>query len=151
MDFRFSLVLIGFLAVAFTVLVQQRCKGQMVPNAPVRDFSLPRFGDNGYKIWSLSGTEGHYISPERIDVIDMSLRLFSGDEWGAVEMQIVSPQASLFIQQNHARSSEKILVEGKSYRVEGRDWAWDGNQKKVIVQKDVHAIFNETLSILLIP
>ena len=38
---------------------------RLSPHAPVREFKLPRFAENGYTEWVLQGSSGHYES--RID------------------------------------------------------------------------------------
>ena len=68
-------------------------------NAPVSEFSLPKFGENGFKAWDLSGKSGRYVSNERIDIEQLRLRLFSGDEAARVEVTIESPQAVVNPQQ----------------------------------------------------
>lgn len=119
---------------------------RIVPDAPVKNFSLPRFGEQGYKIWDLRGEEGRYINSERIDVTYMSLRIFSGDACVALETQIESPMASLFIQLNQARSFHRLTVQGAHYKVEGKNWFWDGNKHKILVHEAVHVTFQQSLT-----
>ncbi len=118
---------------------------QMLPSTPVLDFSLPRFGEDGYKIWDLKGSEGYYINAERVDVTDMILCIFSGDASGTVETCIESPKASIFINLSQARSLEPLKINNFSYTIEGKDWIWDGKQNKIIVHQDVHVVFNQQL------
>ena len=148
MNCRFSILLVRLFVVVVALLLQQRCAADMTPSAPVRHFRMPRFGKDGYKVWDFSGREGHYISREHIEVIDMTLRVFSGDARGVVETQIKSPEAVLFIQRSYAHSPQQLSIEGIGYHVEGRDWIWDGKQKKIIVQEDVHVVFDQRLQIL---
>ena len=127
-------------------IVHSTSPSRMVSSAPVRDFSLPRFGKDGYKIWNLKGSQGSYISPERIDVVDMTLCTFSGDERMEVETCMESPQASISIQENQASSEETLNINNLSYHIEGKEWIWDGNLKKIIIQRDVHVTFNQELN-----
>lgn len=136
------LILVGL---ALASSVYSTPPSQMVSSAPVREFSLPRFGKDGYKIWNLKGSEGYYINEERIDVVNMILCIFSGDARGEVETCIESPQASIFIKQNQARSDETLQINNLSYHIEGEKWIWDGNQKKIVVQQNVHVTFNQEL------
>ena len=48
--------------------------GQMAPNAPVKNFRLPRFADNGYTQWVLQGARGIYDSEEQVRVEGMEDR-----------------------------------------------------------------------------
>ncbi len=70
-------------------------QAQMTPSAPVQNFRLPRFGDNGYTQWVLQGGKGIYDSAEQIRIEEMALRVYSGDERMALEMTMDSPEATL--------------------------------------------------------
>lgn len=109
----------------------------MVPDAPVMGFKLPRFGENTYKLWTLEGKEGNYVSSKQVDIVDMLLTTFSGDESVALETRIESPEASVWIEQSKATGSKFIVVQGKDFIIMGRNWEWDGSEKRVTINQDV--------------
>ena len=121
----------------------------MLPDAPVRNFRLPMFGPEGYRIWELRGLEGRYVDENRVDVTDMTLRIFSSLDPAKVETEILSPQATMRIQQNKAEGNESITVTGDHYVIKGRKWQWDGNEHRVVIDEDVKVIFFEGLRGLL--
>ena len=51
----------------------------MTPNAPIQNFRLPRFADNGYTQWVLQGAQGIYDSEEQVRVEGMAMRVYTGD------------------------------------------------------------------------
>ena len=111
-------------------------------NAPVSEFSLPKFGENGFKAWDLSGKSGRYVSNERIDIEQLRLRLFSGDEAARVEVTIESPQAVVNPQQEQAGGKSFLYVHGPGYSVTGRDWFWDDRAKTLKIGRDVQVTFS---------
>ena len=56
MPMRFS----RFLTVSLIFCVTASLYSQMTPIAPIKNFRLPRFGDNGYTQWMLQGEQGIY-------------------------------------------------------------------------------------------
>ena len=122
---------------------------QIIPDAPVIDFKLPMFGDNGYKIWDLQGDEGRYINAGRIDVINLKLRVFSGDESLTLDTTIESPKAIMLVRRNRALSNEPIRMVGSNYEIMGTDWVWEGSNRTLAVKKNVRVNFQDTLTDIL--
>lgn len=124
---------------------------QMVPDAPVLNFRLPMFGDNGYPTWDLRGAEGRYISPEQVDVTGMRLLVFDEDQPNRVEAEIISPEATMLIREHQARGDRTITVVGDNFVVRGEHWLWEGPQKegpksRVVIDDNVKVTFFEELS-----
>lgn len=129
----YIILLVSLISVLPTVLHARA----MVPDAPVMGFKLPRFGENTYKLWTLEGKEGNYVSSKQVDIVDMLLTTFSGDESVALETRIESPEASVWIEQSKATGSKFIVVQGKDFIIMGRNWEWDGSEKRVTINQDV--------------
>lgn len=119
---------------------------QMIPDAPVIGFQLPMFGDDGYRIWNLTGKQGLYVNENRIDVVDMHLLIYSKVVPGAVETEILSPQATMLIKDNKAMGNETITVLGPNFEVRGQRWSWDGDEDRVVIDEQVKITFFEELS-----
>ncbi len=112
--------------------------------APVKDFCLPIFGDSGYKIWDLSGSEGHYLSPEQLQVTQMQLRTFSGE--GALQLEAIlkSPSAQIDLSKNRASSEASIHIQGPGYTGEGIGWTWEGKTHTLFLKNKVRVVFQNT-------
>lgn len=121
-------------------------QAQITPNDPVLDFSLPRFGDDGYAQWILRGGKGIYDSDEQVRVEDLSLRVYSGDEDRTLEMTIESPKATLLVQENRATSGSPIEITGLNFKVSGIGWTWDGSKKEIEVKSDVIVEFSQEIT-----
>jgi hypothetical protein len=136
---RFALTVASILACAGVSF------GQLTPDAPVANFRLPMFGDDGYRIWELTGTEGRYISPEKIEVENMKLKVFASDESGKMEHMMESPKAILLVSKNIAIGNSPITISSDTYKVEGNRWYWDGKTHSIVVSQNAKVSFFENL------
>lgn len=116
-----------------------------VPDAPVINFKLPMFNKEGHRTWFLTGDQGIYVSENEVDVLGMKITIFSGDARDLSEATIESPKAVMFINQNKASSDDTIEVTGQTYHLTGKDWTWDGNLKKMSINKNVRVVFEQSM------
>ncbi len=119
------------------------------PDAPVIDFKLPFFAESGYKEWELSGREGRYLGNERLFVLLISIRIFSGKADRSLQSIIISPDATIDMQAKKATGSSALRMRGSNYRISGSDWIWLGKENRIIVRKDARVEFNESLKAIL--
>ena len=120
---------------------------QMTPDSPIQHFRLPMFGENGYKQWELRGLKGHYRGEEQALVEGLELVVFSGGEDLAVENRIRSPQALIFLDESRAEGESSLFVSGPGYEIQGRNWLWDGIDRKIVVRESVRVSFAGTVDI----
>ena len=119
---------------------------RLSPHAPVRDFKLPRFAENGYTEWVLQGSSGQYVNPELIHISDMALRIYSADERMLRELALESDFAALQLQENTARSQAPIHIEGVNFNVAGTGWIWNGSAAEIEVLSDVLVDFQQSIA-----
>lgn len=120
--------------------------GQMTPNAPIKNFRLPRFADNGYTQWVLQGERGIYDSEEQVRVEGMAMRVYSGDERMALELSMDSPEATLRLQENRGFSDSPIEIVGANFKISGVGWEWSGETKEVVVKYDTVVTFTQGIA-----
>ena len=118
----------------------------MTPSAPIQNFRLPRFAENGYTQWVLQGGRGIYDSAEQIRIEAMAMRVYSADERMALEMTMESPEATLLPQQNRALSAGPIEIVGANFKVSGVGWEWDGVKKEIEIKFDVVVEFTQGIA-----
>ncbi len=130
------------LALAVPTLAQK-----MVPDAPVRNFKLPMFGEDGYKAWDLQGEEGIYISAEELEVEKMTLRIFATGDPIVPQTVIESPNATLYPQRSEATGKQAIYIteRGGTFSIFGRDWLWNGRTDTITIRRDARVTFRESL------
>ena len=121
-------------------------QAQITPSAPVQNFRLPHFGENGYTQWVLQGGKGIYDSAEQIRIEEMALRVYSGDERMALEMTMDSPEATLLTAENRAVSDGPITIVGANFKVSGVGWTWNGLTKEIEVKFDVVVEFTQGMA-----
>lgn len=118
------------------------------PDAPVRDFRLPMFGDDGLRAWELRGDVGRFRRDRTLLVEGLDLKVFApGGE--VVESRIRSPEAVLDPETSQASGDSPLLVETADFELRGEDWSWDGQAHRIIVRRQVHTVFYEELTGLL--
>ena len=118
----------------------------MTPNAPIKNFRLPRFGDNGYTQWMLQGVQGIYDRDEQVNVKQMAMRIYSGDERMALELSMDSPQGTLRLQENRGYSESPITIVGANFKISGIGWKWSGDTKEIIVKEDAVVKFTQGIA-----
>jgi len=122
--------------------------GQMIPDAPIRHFRLPMFGENGYKSWELRGLKGEYLSEEMALIEGLEVVVFSGDENVNEDNRIRSPKALIYLKESRAESESSLFVVGPGYEITGRNWTWEGLERKIIVREAVRVSFAGSVNIL---
>jgi lipopolysaccharide export system protein LptA len=118
---------------------------RMTPEAPVINFLYPRFSEDGYTQWILRGAKAHYDNEEQIRVDGMHMRLFTGDERMALEMEMKSPEATIRLRENRAFSDTTIHVEGTRFNLSGDGWTWIGNERKIEILRNAAVSFMDAL------
>ena len=119
---------------------------RLSPHAPVQNFKLPRFAENGYTEWVLQGSSGHYVSPELIHISDMALRIYSADERMLRELTLESAFAALQLEENTAQSESAIRIEGGHFNIAGTGWNWDGYSGNIEVLSAVVVDFQQSIA-----
>ncbi|OHE71160.1 MAG: hypothetical protein A2007_04625 [Verrucomicrobia bacterium GWC2_42_7] len=110
---------------------------------PIKNFKTLMFNDKGYRSWEISGREGLYINDNLVEIKDMHLQTFHGDQQGTLESTVLSPTATLFVKEHVMQGEKEIKILGQDYSVEGEDWKWNGSQKKFWINKSVKVEFTQ--------
>ena len=135
-----------FLTVPLIFCVTASLYSQMTPIAPIKNFRLPRFGDNGYTQWMLQGEQGIYDRDEQVSVKQMAMRIYSGDERMALELSMDSPEGILLLQENRGYSKSPITIVGANFKISGIGWDWSGDTKEIIVKQDTVVKFSQGIA-----
>ena len=118
-----------FLTVSLIFCFTASLYSQITPIAPIKNFRLPRFGDNGYTQWMLQGEQGIYDRDEQLSVKQMAMRIYSGDERMALELSMDSPEGTLLLPENRGYSESPIEITGANFKISGIGWEWSGDTK----------------------
>ena len=139
----------GLAVYCFCMFGLAEAQAQILLDAPVYDFRMPMFGDNGYVIWDLKGSQCSYWGGERIEVKNLTLRLFSGDSTRSVTVAVSSPDASIFPDQRRAASGSSLHVVGGNFEIVGKKWDWMGDDQTLWIRENVRMTISERITDIL--
>ncbi|MFB9901891.1 hypothetical protein ACFFOV_15845 [Cerasicoccus arenae] len=119
--------------------------------APIENFRLPVFGEDGNRIWDLQGKQGIYGDDGVLDVERMTLRTFPPGQPKTPEMLIESPQARIFPEENRAAGNGYLFLQATngSYAIVGREWQWLGDEGKILIGSEARVTFKQALGSIL--
>jgi lipopolysaccharide export system protein LptC len=124
------------------------CFSQMIPDAPIENFRLPMFGEDGYKSWELRGLRGHYLDETSAIIEGMELVTFDGGAELLVGNKIRSPKALISFKDSTASGESSLFVTGMNFAIQGQDWEWNGKENSITVKSQVRVTFNQQLDLL---
>lgn len=122
---------------------------KVAASAPIKNFRLPTFNEEGFRHVMLRAAEARVQSPEHIDVTEMELTLFTGLEDEQIESMLAAASASFFPAKLLATGTESVRLERSDLTITGSDWSYDHNDKKVVINRDAHVIFRSAIGDIL--
>jgi hypothetical protein len=122
------------------------------PDAPAEGIKLLQYSDAGFRKSMLRGTQAHYVDKNHVDVTDMTLTLFTGDQTNAVDTMLLSPQARASLEDRDVSvggDGTVRLIRTDDFEVTGEQWTYNHTDKKILIKKNVHVIIHAELQNLL--
>lgn len=116
-----------------------------VSTGPARNWALPLFTPGGYRSMTLRGSEVLTAGPDRIDIVDMNIAVFSGNAATLVDTVLLSPAASFFPRENRASGDSAVRLIRDDIDVTGENWTYEYNQKKVSIKRGLRVAFRAQL------
>ncbi len=135
-----ALLLIGSIVLAQT------------PNAPIVNFKLPLFNDQGYRTGYLRGEQGIYVNASEIRILGMELSQYTGDERDMVIGTMESPEALFRFDKNKksiASGPGTIKLENDTFRLTGEDWIWQENKNQLVINKNAKIVLFDQIGNLI--
>jgi len=103
----------------------------------------------------LRGTKARYVDNNHVDVTDMTLTLFTGDQSNTVDTMLLSPLARASLEDKevtvHGEGTVR-LIRTDDFEVTGEQWKFNsssGKKKKLFINKNVHVVIHAELQDLL--
>lgn len=137
----------------------------VLPTAPIVDFRLPVFNEQGFRAWELRGSEAIYdAKAQRAEIKGLRLRVFSGDDREFVENTVESPLAIVVVTDKERTASGPGLIHlvgaerGREFEVRGEDWTYQETvtnaanpqkTKSVVIRKNVVVTFAQDIGNIL--
>jgi len=135
---------------ALAARAQSPARSEPAAGPPAKNWVLPLFTDKeGFHSMTLRGSEVRAIGSDRLDVADLNITVFSGDETAHVDTMLLSPQASFFQNDKRASGEKTVRVIRDDLEASGQRWTYDYAQKKVSLDGRVRIVFHAELKDLL--
>jgi hypothetical protein len=161
MNFRRRIALGCAFAAAALLLVG--ASTPIIPTAPIIDFRLPVFNEQGFRHWEVRGSEAVFDPvQERAEIKSLRLTVYSGDEREFVENVVESPYAVLLRKELSVSGPGLIRLigyeRGREFEVRGEDWSFQEippsatnpeKTKSVVIRKNVVVTFSQDIGNIL--
>jgi len=115
-------------------------------NAPITNFKLPEYNDDGVRTSLLRGNEARYINSSQIDLVAMNYALFKEDGSNQTDTTLLAPSASVFHtgKRYKVQGKEGVRIVRDDLDLGGTQWTFDIDEKKnrhIILETNVRVIF----------
>jgi lipopolysaccharide export system protein LptC len=117
--------------------------------SPIINFRLPTFTNAGYREWLVRGSEALPGSHNDLQVKELTLTIFSGDEADRIDTMILSPAAHIFATDQVATGDSTIRVINDQFEASGSQWRYSHKEKMISIKKNVRVSFKAELKNLL--
>lgn len=124
---------------------------QATASAPIINFRLPTFTDEGFRQTMIRAAEARLPDPARIDATEVELTLFTGDADEQIDVMLAAPTATIFPRKQLATGPDTVRIERADLTVTGADWSYEHGTrvKKIIIRRDAHVTMRATLGDIL--
>lgn len=85
------------------------------------------------------------VAPGKIELVDLNLTLFSGDNDAAVETIILSPAATAEPEEETVHGTGTVRIIRDDLEITGSGWSYDHRQKKVSIAAHARIVFSAQL------
>jgi hypothetical protein len=120
--------------------------GQIKLDAPLKDFTIPGFGEDGFPTWILKGEQLQQVDGANAMVQKMQLQILGGKGDRRVETDLYSPVAKVHLKENQAQGDQSLRIVGDHFKITGQNWHWDGKKRSVKIHQKVKVTFDESLN-----
>ncbi len=122
---------------------------QVTATAPVKNFRLPTFTDEGWRRLMVVAAEARLPDPARVDLVEMELTLFTGRADEQIDAMLAAPVATFLPEKQFASGAETVRLERSDISVTGADWSYDHPARKIIIRRDARVTFHAALGDIL--
>ena len=111
---------------------------------PVSQFRLPTFTKEGHRSMLLQGSEA-IVGQAQIELVDLNLTLFTGDETNTVDTIILSPQATAKPESEIVQGLMAVRIISDDLEITGIGWTYEHSKKKVSIHSNTRIVFRAQL------
>ncbi|MGF1531700.1 MAG: hypothetical protein ACFCU4_10130 [Puniceicoccaceae bacterium] len=127
--------------------VVQTDPSSVLPEEPIRSFSLRDFDEAGLIKWELRGDTGLFVSSFLIQIEQLTFRIF--DPLPSQNTTIRSPHATIDLRDGNLSGPDFLIVDGPGFKLDGKDWTWSSPEKRLLITNGARVQFSDTVSNIL--
>ncbi len=120
--------------------------------APVKNFSLPFFNDEGFRTMLIRGNEARLANPAKPELTDVTVSLFSGDAANRVEAVLLATEATVDTAAKTVVGTGPMRLVQEEFEATGERWFYDYNDPDTInlrIERKARIVFRAELQALL--
>jgi hypothetical protein len=123
---------------------------QVSADRPVINFRLPAFTADGYRSWLVRGSEARITGQNQIDIVGLTLTLFTGTADDKIDTMILSPAARVQPEEALVTGPDTIRVINDEFEASGSDWCFthhkESKENRISINRNVHVTFRAELT-----
>lgn len=123
--------------------------GDVRTSAPVEDYAISFFSDQGYPRVRVVGGSADLADAERIKLTLMELFLYSGEADRKLETTLTAPLAILEPGPEIVHGPDALSLERADLSLTGEDWSYEHRERRVLVKRNARVVFKMPLEGLL--
>lgn len=120
---------------------------QITPHSALRNFRLPKFNENSYRAYTLSGSEGIYDAKGFFRVTGAELAIYSGDANQTLQTQIISENALFDLTNDTASGDSTIEIRDAQFYLRGHNWTLDMQNQRITIESEGTIRFYQELKL----
>lgn len=132
-----------------TALVLRAETGQVRTSAPVQDYAISFFSDEGYPRVRVVGASADLADTKRIELTLMELVLYTGTADREIETTLNAPIAILEPGPEKVHGPDTVQLERTDLSLSGEDWSYAHRERRVLVNRNARVVFKMPLEGLL--
>lgn len=121
--------------------------GQITPHSALKNFKLPKYNEESFREYTISGAEGIYDPLGAFTVKEAQLSLYSGDEHQKLQTTITTDSAVFDLKKDFASGDSVIKINDPDFFLQGTGWTIDMKNKRITIQKEGTIRFYESFEL----
>ena len=122
---------------------------QILPDAPIEGVRITMFSVEGFRLWNLKGSSATYEDNGIVEMTNMDLQIYQGEQGKDVDMRIQGAEAVYQSTDRAVAGDGGVIVDGEFYEIEGESWNYSQDDRIVHVHKNVKVVIDYELEAFL--
>lgn len=126
---------------------------QVSADRPIINFRLPTFTADGFRSWLVRGSEARLSGNNQIDIVGLTLTIFTGTAEDKIDTMILSPAARVQPEEALVTGPDTIRVINDEFEASGSDWRFThhkaAKENRISINRNVHVTFRAELTDIL--